>query len=75
MKTVLLILGGIFLSFLAIRLWIFIVDTFFKGLKYLNPFRKKEKINWHTLDDDTVETKEQKRQATEYIDDTHHDII
>lgn len=43
-----------FVSFMVCRLWILFWDTIGKGLSYLNPFRKKKKITWYSLDESKV---------------------
>lgn len=51
LETILWVLGALTISYIAVRIWIALVDGVFAGLKRLNPFRKKkEPVNWHTLD-------------------------
>lgn len=69
MKTVLLLLGGLLLSCIAIRLWIGFVDLIKGMLKKLNPFAKKETIVWHTLDEKAM-TKEVNRDQIISKDET-----
>lgn len=52
MDIVLYFIVGIVISFIGIHLWVWIVDTFFKGLKMLIPWRKKKTQAWHTLNEE-----------------------
>ncbi len=55
--SVLIVLGiMVLISFIAMHLWVFIWDAIIGGFKRLfGLHRKKEKINWHTLDKSTTE--------------------
>lgn len=68
MEVFLIVLGGMVVSFLAVRVWVFIVDTFFGGLKKLNPFRKKNTMTWHTLNETTERKKEEILKKESHID-------
>ena len=50
-QLVLLIIGGMTISLIAIHLWIGLIDGIIAVLRKVFHIRKKNKTTWHTLDD------------------------
>lgn len=58
-KLIAIILLLMTVSFVAIHFWVFICDCIIGGIKRLFGFsKKKERIHWHTLDEDKDMKKE-----------------
>ena len=52
-KLFLIIIIIMSISLAAVHFWVFICDTIIGGIKRVFGFKKK-KINWHTIDNDTI---------------------
>ena len=55
------------ISLMATHLWVFLCDCVVSFFSFLNPFKKKKEIRWHTLDENTT-TKNQNEVGKTKVD-------
>lgn len=60
------------LSFLATRLWVLLCDGAISGLKRLFGFKKKNSINWHTLQEKQEMSADKTKQKKSNIYENEH---